>query len=173
MHGPLRAACSSTSALSVNNFHLVSNLNLTSFSLKPFPLVLSLPTHEKSWFPPVYELPLNVGRLYWSLHAAFSSPDWISPSLSACLHRKDTPALWSSSWPSSGPRQKLHLFPVLGAPDLDAVLQMVPHEGRVERHNHLLRPAGHPSDAAQDTFGLMGCKCTLLAHVKLFICQDP
>lgn len=35
-------------------------------------------------------------------------------------------------------------------------------------------PCCHPSvDAAQDTVGLLGCKCTLLAHVQLFTHQDP
>ena len=35
-------------ALSVKNFSLISNLNLPSLSLKPFPLVLSLSTRVKS-----------------------------------------------------------------------------------------------------------------------------
>ena len=34
--------------LSVKNFPLTSNLNLSPFSLKPVPFVLSLPTHVKS-----------------------------------------------------------------------------------------------------------------------------
>ena len=69
---------------------------------------------------------------------------------------------------------KLDIFPVLGAPDLDRVLQMGPHEGREEEDNHLLVPAGHPSsDGTRDTIGLPGCKHTLLAHVKFFISQDP
>ena len=47
-----------------------------------------------------------------------------------------------------------------------------PHESSAEGDNHLTHPAGHPSsDAAQDAAGLPGCKCTLLAHVKLFICR--
>ena len=37
--------------LSVNNFPLTSTLNLPSFCLKTFPLVLSLSTHVKSCFP--------------------------------------------------------------------------------------------------------------------------
>jgi len=42
---------------------------------------------------------------------------------------------------------------MLGAPDLDAILQMGPHESRIERDNHV---PGHPSsDAAQDTIGLL------------------
>ena len=46
-------------------------------------------------------------------------------------------------------------------------------KGRAERGNPLPLPAGHPiSDAAQDTVGLLSCKSTLLAHVKLFIPQN-
>ena len=48
--------------------------------------------------------------------------------------------------------QLLCILPVLGAPGLDAVLQMEPHKGRAEGDNHLPLPAGHPSfDAAQNT----------------------
>jgi len=44
---------------------------------------------------------------------------------------------------------------MLWASGLDAVLQMVPHKGRVEGDNNLPLPAGHPSfDAVQDTVGL-------------------
>jgi len=46
------------------------------------------------------------------------------------------------------------------------------HQSRVEGQNPLPQPAGHASfDAAQDTVSLLGCECTLSAHVKLFICQ--
>ena len=34
--------------------------------------------------------------------------------------------------PPLDPLQKLHIFPLLRAPDLDAVFQLGPHEGRVE-----------------------------------------
>ena len=47
-----------------------------------------------------------------------------------------------------------------------------PEQSRVEGQNHLPRPAGHASsDAAQDTDGFLGCECTLVAHVQLFIHQ--
>jgi len=46
---------------------------------------------------------------------------------------------------------------MLGAPELDAALQMGLHEGKADRNNPLCHPAGHPSvDAAQDTAGLLG-----------------
>ncbi|KAK4822945.1 hypothetical protein QYF61_023445 [Mycteria americana] len=70
--------------------------------------------------------------------------------------------------------QQVHVFPVLRAPELDAVLQVGSHQSRVEGQNHLPRPAGHASfDAAQDTVGLLGCEHTVLAHVQLFTHQYP
>jgi len=48
------------------------------------------------------------------------------------------------------------------------------HEGRVEGDNQLHVLAGHlSSDGTQDTISFPGCKCTLLAHFKFFINQDP
>ena len=59
---------------------------------------------------------------------------------------------------------------MLGAPELDAVLQVGSHKSRVEGQNHLPRPAGHTSlDATQDTVDLLGCKCTLLAHLDSLV----
>jgi len=71
-----------------------------------------------------------------------------------------------------GPLQQLHISSVLEAPDLDAVLQMSPHEDGTEEDNHLPLPAGHPYfDTAQDTVGFPGYKNTLLVCVELFIHQ--
>ena len=68
---------------------------------------------------------------------------------------------------------QLPQFCVMGTPGLDIVLQMRPHEGRVERDNHLPLLAGHPFfDVSQDTDGLLGSKYMLLAHDQLFIHQD-
>ncbi|KAK4824308.1 hypothetical protein QYF61_013053 [Mycteria americana] len=76
--------------------------------------------------------------------------------------------------PPLGPLQQLHVLLVLRAPELDAVLQVGSHQSRVEGQNPLPRPAGHASfDAAQDMVGLLGCKCTLLTHVQLFVHQYP
>jgi len=48
---------------------------------------------------------------------------------------------------------------MLGAPELDAGLQVGSHQSGAEGQNHLPRPAGHTSfDAAQDTVGLLGCE---------------
>ncbi|KAK4811312.1 LOW QUALITY PROTEIN: hypothetical protein QYF61_024448 [Mycteria americana] len=76
--------------------------------------------------------------------------------------------------PPLDPLQQLHVFRVLRAPELDAVLQVRSHQSGVEGQNPLPRPAGHASfDAAQDTVGLLGCERTLPAHVQLFIHQYP
>ncbi|KAK4829697.1 hypothetical protein QYF61_006072 [Mycteria americana] len=75
--------------------------------------------------------------------------------------------------PSSGPTL-VHIFPELRTPELHAVLQVGSHQNRVEGQNHLPQPAGHASlDAAQDTVGLLGCECSLVAHGQLFIHQYP
>ena len=75
--------------------------------------------------------------------------------------------------------QQLYTPPVLETPDLDAVLQIGPHMGRVEGDNHLPHSTGHLSfDTAQSTADLLGCKSTLLALVQVFIhwvtpCPSP
>jgi len=57
---------------------------------------------------------------------------------------------------------------VLRSPLLDVILQVRPHQLRVEGQAHLPCPAGHTSfDEAQDTVGFLGCKGTLLPHVQL------
>ena len=54
------------------------------------------------------------------------------------------------------------------------MLQVGSHESGVKGQNPLPRPAGHVSlDAAQDTAGFLGCKCTLPAHVEILIHQQP
>jgi len=58
--------------LTVKNFFLTSNLNLTSFSLKPLPLVLSLLVKSPS--PAVLQAPSGTGRPQSGLPGGFSSP---------------------------------------------------------------------------------------------------
>ena len=70
--------------------------------------------------------------------------------------------------------QKLHIFLVLGSPDLDVVLQVGLMKAEKRGTITHPRPAGHPYfDAVQDTVNLPGCKCTVLAHIKFFIYQNP
>ena len=82
------------------------------------------------------------------------------------------------------PLHGVHVFPVLRAPELDKAFQVGSHQSGVEGQNHLPQPADHTYtesqnhrstslDAAQDTVGLLGCECTLVAHVQLFIPQYP
>ena len=39
--------------------------------------------------------------------------------------------------------QHIHVLPMLGAPELDAVVQVGSHESGIKGQNHLPRPAGH------------------------------
>jgi len=74
------------------------------------------------------------------------------------------------SGPPLDPLQQLYVFPVLGAPELDAGLQMVSHQSGAEEQNPLPQPVGHAAfDAAQDAVGLLGCEHTLPDARKLFI----
>jgi len=76
--------------------------------------------------------------------------------------------------PPLDPLQQLYWLHVLGAPGLDAILQMWPHRDRIEGGNHLPVPAGYASfDAAQGTVGHPGCKHMLLSHIQLFIHWHP
>lgn len=62
----------------------------------------------------------------------------------------------------------------LRAPDLDTVLQVGCHKSRIESENPLSRVAGHFSfDAAQDTAGFLGHRCTLLSRIEPSICERP
>ena len=79
--------------LSVKNFFLMSNLNLPSLSLKPFPIVLSQQTPLKSLFPSFLQ-PLQILKTTLRSHGAF-------PSLSLSS-QGGVPSLGSFLWPSSG-----------------------------------------------------------------------
>lgn len=77
--------------------------------------------------------------------------------ISTSLSRRDVLALWSSLWRPFDPLKR-HIFLVLLAPGLNAVLQATSHESRSEVDNPLPHPSVHFCfDAAQDTFGLPGC----------------
>jgi len=52
-----------------------------------------------------------------------------------------------------------HVSPVLGGPELGTVLQIWPHQDRVEGESHLSWPADHILfNASQDTTGPVGHK---------------
>jgi len=80
----------------------MSNLNLSSFSFKPLPLVLSLQVHVKSRSPAFLYAPFS----YWKaairlphrlLFSGMNNPNFLSLS-----PQKGAPALWPCSWLSSG-----------------------------------------------------------------------
>ena len=48
------------------------------------------------------------------------------------------------------------------------------HQSRAEGQNYFCRPPDHATfDAAQHMVGFLGCECTLVIHVHLFIHQKP
>jgi len=64
--------------------------------------------------------------------------------------------------------QQVYVCPVLRTLNLDAVLQVRPHQCRAEGKDHLPQCAGHTTFyAAQDTVGFLGCEDTLVPHVQL------
>ncbi|KAK4821668.1 hypothetical protein QYF61_027136 [Mycteria americana] len=66
----------------------------------------------------------------------------------------------------------LNVFLVVRGPKLNTVLQVQPHQCRVQRDNHFSSPAGHTIfDTSQDAIGLLGHLGTLLAHVQLAVNQ--
>lgn len=84
----------------VQDFFLISDLNLPSFSSNPFPLVLSLQVLVKSPPPAPCRPPLGTGMLLEGLQEP--SKGCAASIISACLHSRGIPALWSTSWLSSG-----------------------------------------------------------------------
>lgn len=66
--------------------------------------------------------------------------------------------------------QYVHVFLVLGAADLDMVLQMGLHNGRLEGTiTFLSLQISSAFDTAQDRAGLRGYKSKMLAYIQLFI----
>ena len=71
--------------------------------------------------------------------------------------------------PPLNPLQQLHVFLLLGIPEVNAVLQVESQESRVKGNYHQPSPPGHPFfDAAQDMFGCHDCKHVLLAYNQFF-----
>ena len=68
--------------LIIKNLFLISNLNLPSFSWKPFPLVLSQPTLLQSLSPSFLQPPLDTERPLSGLTETFSSLCTEQPQLS-------------------------------------------------------------------------------------------
>lgn len=72
------------------------------------------------------------------------------------------------------PLQQLCILAVLGVPGMDTLLLMELHKGRAEGRwdNPIPLPAATSSvGAAQGTVGIMGCRHTLLACIKILVVQ--
>lgn len=83
--------------LTIKNFSYIPNLNSSSLSLKPFPLVPSLQFLMKSpspWLP--FGPPSDTGSLLRDLHVTFSSPGWTSSVSSHCLQPKGASGLFGN-----------------------------------------------------------------------------
>ncbi|KAK4827897.1 hypothetical protein QYF61_022320 [Mycteria americana] len=128
--------CQCFTTFIIKNFFLISSLNLPSFTLKPLPLVLSqqaLPKRLKGCnkvSPGASLLQAEQPQL----SQPFFIGEVLQPSDLFCSPPLDL-------------LQQVHVFPVLRAPELDAIFQ--------------------------DMVGLLGCERTLLAHAQLFIHQYP
>ena len=76
--------------------------------------------------------------------------------------------------PPLDPLQQLLIFPVLGTPDLDALLQTGPHEGIVERDNNLPVPAVHISRTeSRIPFAFQAARAHCWLVSSFFFHQNP
>ena len=70
--------------------------------------------------------------------------------------------------------QQLNVLLVVRGPKLNTVLQVQPHQCRVQGHDPLPTPAGHTiPDTSQDAIGLLSHLGTLLAHAQPAVDQHP
>ncbi|KAK4808149.1 hypothetical protein QYF61_000129 [Mycteria americana] len=135
-------------ALIVKNFFLISNLNLTFFQFKaitPCPITTCPCQKSLSSFPVG---PLQVLEGCYKVSPEPSLLQAEQPQLSQPVFIGE---VFQPSDHLGGPPldllQQVHVLLMLGAPELDTVLQ--------------------------DTVGFLGCKCTLLGHVELLINNIP
>jgi len=76
--------------------------------------------------------------------------------------------------PSLDTLQQLKVLLVVRGPKLNTVLQVWPHQCRVQGHDHLPTPAGHTiPDTSQDAVGLLVHLGTLLDPVQPAVNQHP
>ena len=155
--------------LCVKNFLLIFNLRLLSFSLKPFPLVLSLSDHVKYWSHTCSYVLFK----YWK--AALRS-------LQSLLFRFKKPSSLSLSLKKRCFSTLMVFIGLLLTRSKSSFLcwrfqtWMQYSRWGLRRAEQETIPSFslHPTfDAAQNAVGLPGCKCTLLPHVRLFVYQIP
>ena len=153
--------------LTVKYFFLISNLNLPSISLKPFPLVLSpqtlLMNLSPSFLYPIFS--------YWK--AAIRAP-W-----SLLFSRLNSPSSFILSGGLLYPLdhfyclpldalQHVHVSSALRTPHLDSLLQVRSHQCKIEGKDHLPWPAVCTSFvAAQDA-----SHCCLRSSLTLINCYN-
>ncbi|KAK4831678.1 hypothetical protein QYF61_018675 [Mycteria americana] len=74
--------------------------------------------------------------------------------------------------PSLDSLQPLNVPLVVGGPKLNTVVEVRPHQCRVQGHDHFPSPAGHAIfDTSQDAIGFLGHLGTLLAHIQAAVNQ--
>jgi len=118
--------CQCLTTLIIKDFFLISGLNIPSFSLKPFLLVLSQQTPLKS-LSLSYSPSLDTDRPLSGLPGALSPPG-CTTQLSACPHREAFHPLDHFCGPPLDTLQQPHVCPALSTPHLDAVLQVRSHQ---------------------------------------------
>ena len=119
--------CQCLTTLSIKHFFLMSNQNLSSFSVKPFPLVLSQQTLLKSLSPSFLQPPLDTERLLSGHPGAFSCPGCTAPALSVCPRREAFHSWDHFNGPPLYALQQVHISPAPRSPHLDTVLQVRSH----------------------------------------------
>ncbi|KAK4822662.1 hypothetical protein QYF61_019029 [Mycteria americana] len=76
--------------------------------------------------------------------------------------------------PSLDSLQHLNVSLVVGGPKLNTVVEVRPHQCRVQGHDHFPSPAGHAIfDTSQDAIGFLGHLGTLPAHIQPAVNQHP
>jgi len=95
--------CQAFTTLIAKNLFLIPSLTLSSFSLKPSPLVLLLLALLKSPSPAFLQVCFKYWKATIRSPADFSSPGSTDPTLSACPHSRGVPALRSLLWPPLDP----------------------------------------------------------------------
>ncbi|KAK4814854.1 hypothetical protein QYF61_027827 [Mycteria americana] len=74
--------------------------------------------------------------------------------------------------PSLDTLQHLNVSLVVRGPNLNTLLEVRPHQCRVQGHDHFPSPAGHAIfDTSQDAIGFLGHLGTLLAHIQAAVNQ--
>lgn len=157
---PLWAACDGVLPLIIKNFFYLSNLNLTSFSLKVLP---SIQYNSPSKNPVPTFMPI------WKATTQILHFSRLNNQFFQCLLIEETS---HSSDPFCDPLLDWFLqAPVLSVPRAGWNTLGGSQHSRVEGQNPLPWPVGHTSDAAQPTADFLGYECILPAHIQLFIHQ--